>query len=103
MRSFERDVVRVPLGWLVNLLGWRDGPVNAAGQFRIFGTRIVTVVRHLKLHPVECRVAKERRAQSTTAVALLAELEFELQLKVTVFLFAQEPASARFAAVQNSV
>src|SRR5690242_15322256 len=99
----EGDMVFVPFGRFVNLLRRSDGPVNAAGQLGILGLRIVTKIRHLQFHAVEGRVTIQGDSQSAAAVPGFAEFELKFEFKVAVFLFAEQPASARLPAVEDAV
>src|SRR5688572_2659583 len=101
-RAFEGDLVFVPICGFVELLGWRDGAVEPASQFRILRLRIVAKVGHLELQRIERRVTAHRRAQGTAAIAALAELELEFEDKVAVFFFAHQPGAARLAAVEHA-
>src|SRR6185437_3932770 len=99
----EGDMVFVPFSRFVNLLRRGNGPINATGQLGILGLRIVTKIRHLQFHAVEGRVTIHGDSQSAAAVPGFAEFELEFEFKIAVFLFAEQPASARLAAVENSV
>ena len=103
MRPLESYHVAVPLCGLIDLFERRDGPVDAAGQFRILGAGIVAVIGHLQLHPVERRIAGQRSPQGAAAVARWPELEIELQNEVAVLALADQPGAPGGAAVQNAV
>src|SRR4030095_15104665 len=102
-RAREFDADRVPLFRAVYLFRWRYGPVDAAGEFAVFGLRIVAEVGHLHFETVEGRVALERCTQGAARVSRRAELELILEDKVAIFLLADQPATARSEAGEYAV
>ena len=79
--------------------------IEAAGQFggrdRHIG-RVIASIDHLQFHSIESGIAVQGRAQGRAAVSLLPQFPFEFQDKIAVFLFAEQPGSARLAAVQHA-
>ena len=84
----------VPLLRLIDLLAWRDGAIDAAGEFGGLGLRVVAEIRHLHFHAIERRIALGGGPQGQAAVAARAEPEFIFQLEIAVFRLADEPAAA---------
>ena len=106
LRTFAGHFVAVPIHRLEQIGPSAHGSVEAAGEF-IFRNghvwRIITRINHLKLEPVKSRIALRGEAQSTTAVASLAQLELKLEDEIAILLVAHQPCAARFASVQHTV
>ena len=99
----ESNLASVPLRWPIDLLGRRNGAVEAARQFGILGFRVVTKVGHLEFQAVEGGIPLHGRTESEAAVAGFAELELVFEDEVSVLLLTYQPSATRFAAVHHSV
>src|SRR5262245_18036374 len=91
------DPALVPLERLVNLLGWRDGSIDSAGQFGILGVRVVAQIGELQLHAIKSWVTIHRRSQGDAAVAAFRQLDREFKNEVGIFAFAYEPGATFLA------
>jgi hypothetical protein len=97
--TFEANLALVPLRWLVDLLRWRNGAVDAARQFGIFGFRVVTEVGHLELDAIEGGVALHGRTKREATVARFAKLELVLEDEIRILQLTHQPRATRFAAL----
>src|SRR5687768_5646697 len=104
--AFECDFVGVPIVGFEELFFWFDRAIERAGQ--LAGERFlvggeIAGINHLEFEAVERGIARAGEPESAAAVATIAELEVELQNEVAVKFLADEPCSARFAAVQHAI
>ena len=99
------DMVMIPLSRFVSLDHGSDSLVKAGGEFGrrdLHGCRVISWIHHLEFHAVKGGIAIERCAQSRSTIAACAEFPIEIEDEITVFLFAEQPASNRVVAIQNA-